>query len=99
MTPEERAAYEAEDARLSAERDAEEANCARCKAAKTKCRKHRPYSWTQADERRWARRYDSAEAKAGMEAGSEAARSVTIQRTGGARTARTDPTPQRQEIG
>jgi hypothetical protein len=105
LTPEERAARLAERERIAAEREAEKANCVRCKALQAKyddstrqCRTHRPTTWTAAEEARWQRRMNGPEAQAGYAQGAEAARAVNIQRTGGERTARTEAA-NRKEIG
>lgn len=89
MTPEERAEAVARAMARQAEREEQERNCARCAKAKTKCRTHRPHTYTQDDYRRWDRKVNSKEAKAGQANGAAAARAVNVQRTGGERTART----------
>lgn len=55
--------------------------CPKCaKAASGACREHPAYKWTQADERRWVRKYGSASARAGEASGQHAAEGVLIQR-------------------
>lgn len=64
------------------------AGCAKTKSKTGKCKLHRPYVWTKADEERWDRMNHSASAVAGRAAGRRAADAVEIAR--GARKTKVD---------
>lgn len=55
--------------------------CKRTKHSSGKCKAHRPYEPTQADEARWYRQNYSATALAGKSAGKDAARAVELDRS------------------
>jgi hypothetical protein len=78
QTDEERAKAEAD----YAERVANCHDCKKTKHASGQCRYHRPTELTAADRKRQERMYGSAEASAGMRAGSRAASDVHIGRSG-----------------
>jgi len=65
-------------------------DCAKTTSKTGKCKIHRPYVVTQADEARWNRLHYSASAVAGRRAGADAADSVEIAR--GARKTKVEPT-------
>lgn len=64
-----------------------------------RCRQHKPYEPSQADERRWARERNSPERSAGRRAGAAAASSVEFRRTGGERTQKAEAAPNRPSLG
>lgn len=55
-------------------------DCAKTKSKTGKCRRHRPYAWTKADEERYVRLHEGPSARAGQVAGKSAADSVQIHR-------------------
>lgn len=98
MTAEQQAEAQA---KWAAEAEAELADCEACKTTKSKtgkCKRHRPVEYSEADYRRWDRKQNGPEARAGRANGAAAARAVNVERTAGPRTQRTEPAPTRSQI-
>lgn len=103
LFPQYRPRTQEENARLLQEYAEEEANCEDCKKTSSitgKCKRHRPSTISAAARRRYDRKYNSAEARAGERTGSLAARDVHISRTGAPEAARKAPAaPERGALG
>jgi hypothetical protein len=85
MFPHQRPMSDEEYARILREAEEAVANCQGCKRTKHrsgKCEIHRPRYMSASDYRRYQRQHESAEARAGMRAGGQAANDVHIGRAG-----------------
>jgi hypothetical protein len=76
----------------------EEDNCKSCKPER-KCKQHRPATITEADRKRYYRKYESPEARAGQANGVAAAKAVNVERAAGERRQRTESAPERTALG